>query len=133
MNDEEDTPTATRFTLVSGRWYAAEFIGDEFSSDGDLCSYSAIRVDAVEPFGGGQRRFRLSFYHAKYPEGVRGKRYSLQTLERGEHFILARSTEHDPTRIMLIYSVSWPWLRTHFGVEQSDDSNDIGRWLSIHA
>jgi hypothetical protein len=127
------THAATRFTLRIGKWYAAEFIGDEFSPGHELRSYSAIRVDAIEPSRSGQRRFHLSFCHANYPEGVRDKRYSLDTLERGERFILTRSSEHTTTRLLLIYDVSWPWLRSHFGVNQSDDSSDIGRWLSNHA
>lgn len=133
MNDVQDTPPTTRFTLRAGKWYAAEFIGDEFSPGYELRSYSAIRVDAIEPSRSGQRRFHLSFYHANYPQGVRDKRYSLQTIERSGQFILTRSSEHTPTRLLLIYNISWSWLRSHFGVEQSDDSSDIGRWLSIHA
>ncbi|MBX6323658.1 MAG: hypothetical protein IRY94_17720 [Rhodospirillaceae bacterium] len=43
-----------RFTLTSGRWYACQFIGDEFT-EGGLMSYvySPIRVDRLEPLGAG--------------------------------------------------------------------------------
>lgn len=124
---------ATRFTLCPGQWYAAEFIGDEFSPGDELRSYSAIRVDAVEPSHSGQRQFQLSFYHANYPEGARDKCYALHTIERGEQFIFTRCSKHTPTRLLLIYDISWQWLRLHFGVEQTDDSSDIGGWLSNHA
>ena len=133
MNDDLGTSQVTRFTLRPGQWYAAEFVGDEFSPGNDLRSYSPILVNGIEPSRDGQRSFQLSFYHANYPEGVRDKRYSLQTIERGKRFMLARSSEHTPTRLLLIYDISWPWLRHHIGVEQADDSSDIGRWLSNHA
>ena len=124
---------AIRFTLRPAQWYAAEFIGDEFSLNNELRSYSPILVNAIEPGGSGKRHFHLSFYHANYPEGVRDKHYPLQTIERGEQFMLTRSTEHTPTRLLLIYDITWPWLRLHFGAQQMDDSSDIGRWLSNHA
>jgi hypothetical protein len=129
MNDEQ----GGRFTLLPGQWYAAEFIGDEFCAAAEFRSHSAIRVDAVAPARSGHRHFDLSFYHANYPEGVRDKVYSLQTLERGAQFILARSADHTPARFLLIYDISWPWLRSHFGVQQPSDSDDITRWLSNHA
>lgn len=59
----------TRFTLQRGRWYACELIGDEFGED--KCSYSPIKVFAVEPQKSGNRKFGLKFYHASYPAGVR--------------------------------------------------------------
>lgn len=124
---------ATRFTLLPGGWYAAEFIGDEFSSSEEFRSHSAIRVDSVAPAQSGQRRFELSFYHANYPEGVRDKVYTLQTLERGEYFILARSVDHTPARLLFIYDISWLWLRSHFGIEHPSHTDDISRWLSNHA
>ncbi len=128
MNDQQ----GTRFTLQSGHWYAAEFIGDEFGAGAEFRSRSAIRVDAVAPIQSGQRRFELSFYHANYPEGVRDKVYILQTLERCGHFIMARSVDHSPVRLLFIYDISWLWLRSHFGVQQPSDSDDICRWLSNH-
>jgi len=115
MNDKHDQSACQRFTLRPGHWYAAELIGDEFSATDDFRSYSAIRVDSVVPVKSGHRHFDLGFYHTNYPEGVRDKTYSLQTLERGESFILARSLDHTPSRILLIYNISWPWLRLHFG------------------
>lgn len=125
-----DGDNDTRFTLHPGQWYAAELIGDEFFIDADYRSYSAIRVDCIAPAGRGQRRFVMSFYHANYPEGVRDKVYTLQTLERTKSFIIARSAEHAPIRVLLIYDISWPWLRLHFGIEQPSGSENIMRWLS---
>lgn len=97
MNDKQ----APRFTLTPSKWYAVEFIGDEFSTEKECRSYSPIRVDRITPVKGGHRHFDLSFYHANYPEGVRDKVYTLQTLERGEHFILVRSAGHSPVRLLL--------------------------------
>jgi len=127
-NGENDlTDSSRRFTLESDKWYACEFIGDEFSED--RCSYSPIRVDETEPLGSGARRFRLSFYHANYPEGVRDKRYVLETIERGTSFILARSTDHEPARLLQIYEIDWSWLTRHFpSIELRPD--DIQQWLS---
>ena len=122
----------TRFTLRPGEWYAVEFIGDEFGIDGELRSRSAIRVEEITLSHTGQRQFELSFYHANYPAGVQGKIYTLQTLERGEHYILARSADHTPARVMLIYDITWEWLRTHFGVPQPSDSEDMRRWLNLN-
>ncbi len=122
-----------RFTLTPGQWYAAEFIGDEFSGGADYRSHSAIRVDRVTPASSGNRDFDLAFYHANYPEGVRSKSCSLQILERSERFLLARSVEHTPVRLILIYDISWQWLRSHFDIQQPSLSDDVGRWLSNHA
>lgn len=133
MTDSPANPLPARFTILVGHWYAAEFIGDEFAQDASFRHYSPIRVDAVEPVNSGIRRFYLTFYHSNYPEGVQGKRYLLQTLERSHHYVLARSTEHSPPRVLLIYEITWPWLNIHFGVEQPSDSDDIIRWLTNHA
>ena len=128
---EPNVSGANRFTLCTDRWYAVEFIGDEF--DDGLRSFSPILVHAVSPAGGGKRLMELAFYHANYPEGVRDKCYSLQTIERAVHFLLARSTEHTPTRLMLIYEITWDWLRRHFGASQPEDNTDVQRWLTNNA
>ncbi len=129
MNDTKNA----RFELRCTHWYAAEFIGDEISAEDELRKYSPIRVEAFDPKRNGKRQFHLSFYHATYPEGVRDKRYLLQTLERGKKYILTRSIEHTPTRLLLIYDISWQWLHLHCGVEQSKDFTDVERWLTNHA
>lgn len=120
-----------RFTLQPRRWYAAEFIGEEFGDK--LRSYSPIRVHAVTPAHSGSRQFVLAFYHANYPEGVRDKRYTLETIERSRTFILARSIEHNPVRLLMIYDVSWHWLQAHFSTALSRDLPDLQDWLCAHA
>jgi hypothetical protein len=117
-----------RFTLHIDRWYAAEIIGDAFHEEG-LRSYSPIRVDAVEPLGEGRRQFELLFFHLNYPAGVQSKRYKLQTLERGARYLLARCTEQDPVRILLIHEISWNWMEQHFPPSRSDGEPDLQRWL----
>jgi len=115
-----------RFTLELRRWYACEIIGDEFE-DG-LCSYSPIKVIGIEPIKNGSRMLKLDFYHANYPDGVREKSYPLQTIERGERFLLARSVEHNPVRILQIYDINYEWIVKHFpGLKP--DRDDIQRWL----
>jgi hypothetical protein len=115
-----------RYTLQPNQWYACEFIGDQF--DEDRTSYSPIRVNNFETLGTGRRQFRLSFYHANYPAGVRDKSYELETIERGTRFLLARSAEHQPTRILLIYDIDWNWLQRHFQ-RLSHEKIDIQLWL----
>jgi hypothetical protein len=124
--------TSTRFTLVPEQWYAAEFIGDEFGSNQEYRSYSPIRIHSVTPLKSGGRRLKVAFYHANYPEGVRDKTYTLETLERGEHYILCRSVEHSPTRLVLLYSISWEWMSRHFGVERPCLEEDLSRWLTAN-
>lgn len=119
-----------KFTLTPRRWYAAELIGDEFGPT--LRSYSPIRIEAVSPKRTGMGVFELRFYHANYPEGVRGKTYTLQTLERGSRFLLAKSTGHKPHRFLLIYEITADWLRQHFGAEILADT-DVETWLNRNA
>ncbi len=117
------------FTLTPGRWYALEMVGDEFSPV--LRHLSPIRVDAVSPKHIGERVFDLWFYHANYPAGVRTKMYTLQTLERGEQFLLAKSLYHAPPRLLLVYELTAEWLREHFRVELPAWS-DVDTWLNRH-
>lgn len=118
----------TKFTLEPGRWYATEFIGDEFGEE--LRSYSPIRIERVVPKGG--RQYVLAFYHANYPAGVRDKEYELETLERSATFVLARSRTHVPPRLMLIYGMTSLWLRNHFSASISE-SDDCQAWLTRFA
>ena len=119
-----------RFTLDPGKWYACEFIGDEFGDD--LCSYSPIRINHVQPLNTGKRTFEIGFYHANYPEGVRDKTYTLETIERGARFTLARSTTHQPTRLLQLYDIDWLWLERHYGVLPVRDTS-VERWLEENA
>lgn len=107
-----------RFTLEPRRWYACQLIGDEFI--GQPHRYSPIRVESVTPRKTGSRTLDLAFYHANYPEGVRYKTYTLQTLERGKLYLLARSTTHETVRIMLIHSIDWDWLEAHFDIRREE-------------
>jgi len=119
-----------RFTLRSGEWYACEFIGDEY--DQDKCSYSPIKIQQIEPCKTGKREVVLSFYHANYPEGVRDKKYRLQTIERGETFLLAKSLDHSPSRLLQIYKISSDWISNHFGINCPNDI-DVNNWLERNA
>ena len=123
------TKNKNRFTLQTQRWYACEIIGDEFEED--KCSYSPIRIDRVEPLKRGKGVFRLSFYHGNYPEGVRSKAYTLQTIKRERSFMLVLSVDHKPTRFLQIYAIDWPWVSRHFpGV--AVEMADVQEWLGRH-
>lgn len=125
-----NTSKESRFSLQPRRWYACEIIGDEF--DEDKCSYSPILVHEATALQTGQRTFRLHFYHANYPEGVRDKICTLQTIERGKSFILTRSVDHDPARYLLIYEVTRDWIARHFP-QSRVDADDIQQWLDESA
>jgi hypothetical protein len=118
--------TDTLFTLVPGRWYAAELMGDEFGDA--LRSYSPIRVDSIKPLGTGRGELLLDLFHANYPEGVRSKSYRLQLMERQTRFLLARSQGHTPMRLLLVYESTWEWLKQHFGLE-AQDPGDIQSFM----
>ncbi len=118
--------TKALFTFVPGRWYAAELIGDEFGEV--LRSYSPVRVERVRPLGTGSGELLLDFLHASYPEGVQEKSYRLQVVERYSRFLLARSLEHTPTRLILVYEATWEWLNEHFGFE-AEEAGDIQNFL----
>ena len=111
------------FTLVPRRWYAAELIGDAFGDS--VRSYSPIRVDGIKPLGTGSGELLLDFFHANYPEGVRSKSYRLQVLERQTRFVLARSLDHTPTQLLLVYEPTWDWLKRHFDLANEDPNIDL--------
>jgi ADP-ribosyl-[dinitrogen reductase] hydrolase len=100
----------SRFTLEPRNWYAMELISPEFEQEVRRCS--PIRVDAVELAGNGSRRFDLSFFHAAYPEGVQNKVYTIQTIQRTDHFLLGRVA--DTSRLVLLLKLSDSWLNQHF-------------------
>lgn len=100
----------SRFTLEPGKWYAMELISPEFGSD--VRRYSPIRVDKVALVGNGARRFDLSFFHAAYPEGVQDKVYSIQTIQRSDHFLIGQVV--DTQRLVFFLALSDTWLNQHF-------------------
>jgi hypothetical protein len=116
------------FTLVTGRWYAMEFIGREH----DGTRYSPIRVEGVTAGGRANRGLELRFYHANYPEGVRNKSYLLQMLERRKRYILAHRMPMDD-EVVLIEDISWEWLRRHLRIEPVQAEEDIQAWLDRNA
>ena len=122
-----------RYTLQPGCWYAAELIGDDMpASDGGVVARSPIRVDALRPHQSGKRLFELAFYHAAYPEGVRDKQYRLQTIERGASFMLARSVEHRPVRLVLLHALSAQWLTERCRVRDLLRGVDLQAWCAAH-
>ena len=120
-----------RYTLQPGCWYAAELIGDDMpASDGGVVARSPIRVDALRPHQSGKRLLELAFYHAAYPEGVRDKHYSLETIERGERYILARCVGAEPPRFLLLHDLTREWLSACYGNPVRDAGEDLQAWCS---
>ena len=115
----------SRFTLQPRRWYACTLLGDEFSAS-DMCTLSPtpIRINAVEPLATGDRKFKLAFFHANYPEGVQDKVYNLQTVHRGQRGILARSLEHSPPRFLYVTEITCQWI-SHYWPELECDPDAI--------
>lgn len=60
-----------------------------------------------------QQALWIDIYHSNYPQGVQSKTYKLETIERGKNFILAKSLDHEPTRIMHIFDLDWKWIHNH--------------------
>ncbi len=87
-----------------------ELISPEFGPD--IRRYSPIRVDKVALVGNGSRRFDLSFFHAAYPEGVQDKVYSIQTIQRSDHFLIGQVV--NTHRLVLFLALSDTWLNQHF-------------------
>jgi hypothetical protein len=119
-----------RLTLTVGRWYAMEMIGDAFGPA--LRHASLIRVKGIRPTHTGPRVFELQFEHAHDPEGMRTERYTLLVLERGERFLLAKSTHHTPPRFFLVYEITAAWLREYRRIELPADC-EVDTWLNQHA
>lgn len=119
------------FPLIPGRWYACEFIGDFFKNWEDRRSYSPIRIDSIKPSDTEDGVFLLRFYHANYPEGVRDKVYKLKVLERGDSFMIAKSLDHTPARILQVYDIDVAWIFRHFP-EADVNIDDVQEWLNRH-
>lgn len=87
-----------------------ELFGPEFGAEVRHCS--PVLVHALTPAGGGKRCFELAFYHSAYAAGVRDKVYSIQTIERSEHFLLARVLGTE--RLVLLMELTDEWLNKNF-------------------
>jgi hypothetical protein len=129
---EQPSSEKWQFPLILKRWYACELIGDFFKNRNDFCSYSPIRIDGVEVSDSEAGVFLLRFYHAKYQEGVRDKLYKLKILEWGNSFMIAKSLDHTPVRILQIYDIDSAWISHHL-IEADVNQDDIQEWLNRHA
>ena len=75
--------------------------------------------------------FLLRFYHANYPEGVRDKVYKLKVLGRGDSYMIAKSLDHTPARILQVYDIDVAWIFRHFP-EADVNIDDVQEWLKRH-
>ncbi len=98
-----------------------ELISPEFGPD--IRRYSPIRVDKVALTGNGSRRFDLSFFHAAYPEGVQDKVYSIQTIQRSDHFLIGQVV--DTQRLVFFLPLSDTWLNQHFDDQSLNYLRDL--------
>jgi hypothetical protein len=110
-----------KLILKNNTWYACKFIGDEFIGDATFSddqpggySFSPIKIGQFTPLKTGNGIFELSFFHWNYPSGVQDKIYTLKKIAHGEEFILATSTEHCPTRTLMIKQLTKTWINLHF-------------------
>jgi hypothetical protein len=120
------------FPVIPGRWYACEIMGDFFKNWEDRRSYSPIRIDGIEPSAIEDGIFLLRVYHANYPEGVRDKVYKLKVLERGDSYMIAKSLDHTPARILQVYDIDAAWISRHFP-EVEVIIDDVQEWLNTHS
>ena len=134
---EEDEPvlhqdaSERRFSIVERQWYAVDFIADDVpGSLEDSYGYSPIFALEFLAKKSGDRLFDLSFFHANYPAGVRDKTYQLQTVHRGEHFLLAKTTNHPDVRFLCFHELTENWARKHFKVR---DEQTVQDWLMEQA
>ena len=118
----------SQFILENNKWYACTLISESFTFEVDRCTYSPIRILAIESSPEHKDIFTLTFYHANYPEGVRTKVYELQTLERGQSLLFARCLGYEQARFMMIYNLTKKWLLYHFPM-LTIDQDDIQEWL----
>lgn len=121
-----------RFTLEPGKWYAMLLLGDEFHSADTLPFHtSPIYVERVTPLKTGKGEFKLTFFHANYPEGVQGKEYRLQTIYRGEQMLILLSSEHSPPRFLHITPINKEWLQLFFPAwpRVGDDAQEILNYI----
>ena len=111
---ERLSPEELQFPLTQKRWYACELSGDFFKNWDDHCSYSPIRIDDFEVSDSTEGVYQLKFYHANYPEGVREKIYEIRILHWGASYVIGKSLDHTPTRILRIYDIDRDWVSPSF-------------------
>lgn len=115
----------SRFTLKPRNWYAMELFGPEFGENVRFCS--PIQVYSLAPAGNGKGCFELSFYHAAYAAGVRDKVYTLRTINRSQHFLLANVVGTE--RLVLLMELTDAWLKKNFEQSLEPTRRDKGEAL----
>ncbi len=129
VNNREEREEVV-FIPEEEEWYAMEIFGDDFHGvfTGEM-DYSPIKVITFEEAEG--YYFNLVFYHAWYPAGVQGKKYTIEVIQTGEHYILARSVDHDPVRVLRIYNIDKHWIKRYAG-KSPDPRIDLSEWLDLN-
>jgi len=61
---------------------------------------------------------------------VQSKVYTLQTIERGRRFMLARSLDQERTRLLQMYDIDAKWVGRHLHVDHLPvGDRELDRWL----
>lgn len=118
-----------KFKLECNKWYACTLISESFNFDVNRCTYSPIKILDIEPSTESEDSLAIFFYHANYPEGVRGKYYELQILELGQSLLFARCLGYERARFIMIFDITKEWLFFHFK-EFIKDKDKIYKWLN---
>ena len=100
-----------QFTFEPDRWYAMEVWAADWQF---RPAASPIKVFRVTPLQRGDGAFKLSFFHADYPEEVPHKVYTLRTLHRSTEVLLAISLEPKEDRTLAFFPVTQNWLHAYW-------------------
>ena len=99
------------FTLKPDRWYAMEVWDANWQFRPHA---SPVKIFRVTPLKRGDGTFKLSFFHANYPEGVQHKVYTLRTLHRSSEVLLAISVDPKEERALAFFPVVQKWLHAYW-------------------
>ncbi len=102
------------FALVPGRWYAAEFMDDDFESD-DPRRFSPLYIYRVQGLKTGTGLLKVHFWQESHAEGEQAKVAAWKILERTPGLLLARINNH-PVRLAYVRKLSWKWLGDRFRI-----------------
>jgi len=116
------------FTIEPTHWYATLAVGDFGSSapaDGEF--HSPLRVNHFSPLKSGNGNFEMECFHPLASGGHHTQVYRLQTLNRGQHGLMARHIEGSD-RLVYFTSIDFRWMQKHFPNVVSDDT-PVQEWL----
>lgn len=117
---------STRLTLQPGGWYGWTM----WPGYGGTPYHSPIRVEAVTPYGLGDRQFELTFFNMGYAAGVQMMTYTLRTLRREETYILVALIDSD--RSVAIVPLDREWMSIYAPRMIARVDQVAGDWSSLN-